>query len=49
VRRKDIAIVLMKNKIENPTKSKVLQSSQETLPFVDWLVSINGFGLVAAK
>jgi len=30
----------MKNKIENPTKSKVLQSSQESLPFVDWLISI---------
>jgi len=31
VRGKGIAIVLMKNKIENPTKSKVFQSSQETL------------------
>jgi len=40
VRGKDIAIVLRKNKIENPTKNTVLQTSQETLTFVDWLVLI---------
>ena len=31
------------NKIENPTKCKVLQTSQETLPFVD------SFGYFYAK
>ena len=44
------------NKIKNPTKCEVLQTSQETLPFF-WLVSFNPkfcthfnfFGLVLAK
>jgi len=44
------------NKIENPTKCKVLKAFQETLPFVDWLIAIlkfctflNGFSLVVAR
>ena len=31
------------NKIENPTEREELRTLQETLPFVDWLVSILKF------
>lgn len=37
------------NKIEKPPKYKVVQTSQETLPFADWLFSILSFACLSTK
>ena len=40
---KDLSRTIVLNKIVNPTKYEVFRTSQETLAFVDWLISIVTF------